>query len=63
MIAEPVCRSFQVAFAEDSSVVCTATRLESAERQPVMLVDTYTVAGNPGESLLDWVRKNIDATL
>lgn len=52
-----------MAFAEDSSVVCTATKLESAERQLETLVDTYTVAAKPEEGLLDWIRRNIDAAL
>ena len=62
-LAELYRRTFQVAFTEDSSVVCIATRLASGERQPMTLVDTYTVAGKPEEHLLDWVRKNIDTAL
>ncbi|EKM59963.1 uncharacterized protein PHACADRAFT_250784 [Phanerochaete carnosa HHB-10118-sp] len=55
--------TFQVTFAENSGVVCTATKLESSERRPAALVDRYTVAGKAGESLLDWVRRTVDAAL
>ena len=57
------CRNFQVTFADDSGVVCTMTKLESAERQPLTTIDTYSVAIKLDESLLDWVRGNIDTAL
>ncbi|GJE87473.1 hypothetical protein PsYK624_035560 [Phanerochaete sordida] len=52
--------TFQVTFTEDSSVVCTATTIASSTA-PAM--DRYTVATKPETTLLDWVRRTVDAAL
>ena len=63
MMAVRELRNFHVAFAHDSSVVCTATWLERGERHPVTHVEAYTPAGARGPSLLDWVRQKVDKAL
>ncbi|THG92780.1 hypothetical protein EW026_g8242 [Hermanssonia centrifuga] len=55
--------NFQVIFAEDSSVVCTATMLERGERHPATRIESYTASGMSGLPLLDWVRQTIDRAL
>lgn len=52
-----------MAFAEDSSVVCTATSLERGDRHPITHIESYTAKGKDGLSLLGWVRQIIDRAL
>lgn len=52
--------TFQVAFTETSAVVCTATTIAS---NGAAKVDRYSVAGKPEGSLMDWVRRTVDAAL
>ena len=56
-------RNFLIAFAEDSSVICTATMLERGDTQPATEVENYTAEDYPGVGLLEWARRTIEGAL
>ncbi|KAI0692568.1 subunit 17 of mediator complex-domain-containing protein [Cytidiella melzeri] len=56
--------NFLVTFAEDSSVVCTATMLERGEtHRTASAVKVYTAEDHAGMALLEWTRQTIEKAL